>query len=414
MSAADQPRPHRGLVVRCRRHAVSPSVAIRIWFSGGLLAESRPGLGLASGRMLVEGTPTRSWDRIARESEDLGMDVGGFGGSECTGLRVDTLASDWRTGVRLAADLVINSTFPGDRCRWVREQTLAELESLAEQPEVRAGWTFLDQLYGPHPWGRPLQGSRDSLARLSSEACADFHRSAVAGTIIVSVAGDIDEGEAGAIAASHFAALAEVSAVASKPVPPPASRAELQEVVLPPGDQVHILAGHLTVPVMDPDFVALEVASVLLGSGPGLVGRIPERLREQEGLAYSASAAAAAGAGSQPGRLVVHAATGTARVDAALLAIREELDRFVSEGVGERELEEARQFLLGSDPFHRETARQLATLQAQSVLYGLPFDDSRWLRAMLEELDVERVEAAIRRHLDPRRLVVTLGLPSAA
>ena len=175
-----------------------------------------------------------------------------------------------------------------------------------------------------------------------------------------------------------------------------------------------MLAGHLTVPVHHPDFLALEVASVLLGSGPGLTGRIPQRLREREGLAYAASAAAAAGAGSQAGRLVVHAGTGPRRVEAAVAAIREEIERFVGDGIAWRELEEARSYLLGSDPFRRETARQLAVLQAQALLFGVPVDDAAWLVERLEELDVASLEAAVRRHVHPDRLLVTLGLPAGA
>jgi zinc protease len=182
-------------------------------------------------------------------------------------------------------------------------------------------------------------------------------------------------------------------------------------VELPEGDQAHLLMGRLTVPVRDPDRVALEIAAVVLGSGPGLAGRIPARIREAEGLAYATHVATAAGAGLSPGRFVVYLGTAPGNIDRGREAVVEEVERLLAEGIGASEFEEARMYLLGSEPFRRETARQVAVLQAQSCLYELPFDQPGWLAKELAGLNRGSVQDAMARHLDPEGWFCTVGLP---
>jgi zinc protease len=110
---------------------------------------------------------------------------------------------------------------------------------------------------------------------------------------------------------------------------------------------------------------------------------------------------------------VVYVATGAGTVERAEAAAREEIDRFVAEGPTEVEVEEARAYLLGREPFLRETARQWADVLSEAEHYGLPLDDPDWRRGRLARLDRDAVAAAVSRHLRPADLVVTVGIPGA-
>jgi zinc protease len=159
-----------------------------------------------------------------------------------------------------------------------------------------------------------------------------------------------------------------------------------------------------------PDYEALELASVVLGAGTGLTGRIPQRIREREGLAYTASAA---GAGLDPGRLYAYVGTSPETVARAERGVIEELCRFHAEGPTAEELDEARSYLLGREPFRRETARQWADLAAVGALYGLPLEDPTWSAERVAATTAAEVAAAVARHLDPEVLAITVGLPAA-
>jgi zinc protease len=401
------------LGVRVQPVEGAPVVAIRVWLRSGARAEDIPGQALLTGRILAEGTRRRDWRRIADEAEARGMMLSSFGTFEVHGVSVDALAQDWELALEWAAELALEPSFPEDRAAWLARQTAAELESLADQPEVKTAWAFLEQLYTPHPRSRPVQGDQASLMALTPGDLAAFHRRALGERVLVTAAGWLDREAVERRVRELFADLPEPGPPWPEP-PAPQGAPEARRVVsVEAEEQAHLFVGHLTIPRCHPDYTALELLAVVLGSGSGLTGRIPTRIREREGLAYSAHAQTLAGAGLDAGRLVAYVGTSPATVERAERGVVEEVSRIVEEGIGEDELEEARAYLLGREPFRRETARQWADLLAEAEHYELPLEDAAWRAARLAELDRAAVEAAARRHLRPDDLRVTVGLPAA-
>lgn len=403
-----------GLELRARHIPGSATVSMRLWVRGGSRCEEKPGQAWLTGRMLMEGTRKRDWRRVARESDDLGMVLSSFGGLESHGLRLDCLERDWRQGLAWLAELLLEPDFPEDRLGWVCQQGVAELDSLRDQPDVKTGWAFAEQLYHPHANGRPLQGSPESLGAMRSADCVRFHDQGLRSGVVLAVAGGIDEEEVRRFAERELDGL-EVGTAERRPVVRWEGLSEARRSVETQArDQSHLFLGHVTVPLAHPDYRSLQALSVILGAGAGLTGRIPSRVRESEGLAYTAFATAVAGAGLDPGRLIVMVATSPSKVERAGVCVREELSRLLDSGVEPQELEDARSYLIGREPFRRETARQWADLDGQASFYGLPLDDPTWLERGLADLVPEDLLSVARRHISLENLKMTIGSPASA
>ncbi|HSS75808.1 MAG TPA: pitrilysin family protein [Thermoanaerobaculia bacterium] len=403
-------RDRQGPRVRVRRVEGAPVVAVRLTLQAGARQEILPGQSLVTGRMLAEGTRSRDWRRIAEDAENKGMSLESSGNFESIGVSVDALAQDWELALEWAAEILLDPVFPADRCAWTAKQAAAELESLADQPDVKTAWGFLEQLYSPHPRCRPVHGSVESLLALNPADCAAFHRRALAHGILASVTGVVDED---AVRDRLTSLVGGPPADVERfPEPPaPVGLGPRHNISLEASDQAHLYIGHLTVDRRHPDYAALELLAVILGSGAGLTGRIPARIREREGLAYTTYAQTASGSGIDAGRLVMYVGTSPATVEQAERGVVEEITRLVADGIEDAELEEARAYLLGREPFRRETARQWADLLIEAEEYGLPLDDFEHRKAELEALDRPTVEAAARRHVHPGALRVTVGMP---
>lgn len=399
------------LTVRGRRVEGAPVVAVRAWLRGGSREESTPGEALISGRLLSEGTTERGWREIAGAAEERGASIASFGDLELRGLAIDALAADWELAVDWAAELILRPTFPEDRCGWARRQAEGELASLADHPDASTSWAFLDQLYRPHSAGRPPQGDAESLAKLDPSACREFHRRALEAGLVVSVAGTIDPEPVRRRILDRFAEV-EGDARPYEPPPEPQGGERLRQWPVQ-GDQAHVFLGQLTVPRGHEALPALRLLAVILGAGGGLSGRLPNRVREQEGLAYVTHVDTATGAGLDRGRFLVYVGTAVETVDKTIEVVREELGRLLEEGVTEAEVEEARAYLLGREPFRRETARQWADLMAAAVHYGLPLDEPEWVVERLAAVDRCQIEEAARRFLAPEGLKITVGAPKA-
>jgi len=362
--------------------------------------------------MLAEGTRHRSWSELAAAAESFGASSLGYGGPESHGVVVDALAEHAERAIELAAEQLLEPSFPEDRLRWVTRHAAAELEALADQADQWTALAFNELLYGAHPKGRPLQGDAESLARMTVADCQSFHAAALAAGGWIHVAGAIDPAAVERWVGVLSSALGPPRAAAKAPPAPPPAGARRREIRTRARDQAHLFVGQLTVGRRHPDFAALEIAGIILGAGAGLSGRIPFRLRDQEGLAYAASADTVAGAGLDAGRLIAYIGTSPENLERAERGIREELGRLATDGVSEQEVEEARSYLLGREPFRRESARQWADLAAQGALHGLPLEDPQWRRSELTAVDRQAVERALRAHLDPSRLAVVVGLPA--
>ena len=419
-------------------------VAARAWLRGGARVEPSPGLSLLTGRMLIEGTGSRTWREIAEQAEARGVSVDGSATAEVHGLSVDALAADAGLALDWLAELLLSPTFPRDRFELLRDQTLGDLLSLADRPEVVTGWAFRDQLYHPHPLAAPSQGTPESLAGLSPEDCRRFHEDALARGGVIAVAGAIDEDEVLArlerlFGAAHAAAGPSASPAASAagptdpaagPVAPAAgaaasssSPAEADASASPPGrperrieiatasrEQAHVYAGHFTVNRTHPDLPELRALGILLGSD-GLAGLIPNRVREQEGLAYATHVDLLAGAGTDPGALSVYLGTHPDRVERGLELVRDSLRLALREPPAPPAVEECKTGMFGREPFATETAALQAALLVDSMLHDLPSHRRSWRLERIERLTPAGVFEAARRHIRPDCLRVTVGRP---
>ena len=406
------------LALRAERAPGLPLVSVRMWLRGGARHEPTPGLGCVSGRLLGEGTSSRDYRRLADDIERRGMWLHAFGGGETLGIAIDALAFDVDVAIATLAELALDSSFSSERTTWIATQAAAELDGVLDQPESRAGLAFLKTLYGEHPYGRPLQGSRSNLEALVSQECQHYHQQCVDWGGCVAVVGDIDAQRV--IEQLELAFGASISASIVKgdsptdlpPVRPisigPGTRLEVEAGE---ADQAHVFLGHVTVPRNHPDRPALELVGIALGAGGGMSGRLPDRVRESEGLAYHVDVSIAAGAGFDAGRLMTYVGTSPGQVEQAERAVREELERLVTDGLTAEELDESRAYVLGREPFRRETLRQRSDLIAEAELYGLPVDQPDYWRGCLEGLTLADVNAAARRWIKPECLHAVIGLP---
>lgn len=401
-----------------RRLDGMPLFALRVTIPGGTASEERPGQAWLAAQMLGEGTRRRDWQRLSTELEERGVALSCAVGVEAHGLVLDGLAGDWLWALEAAAEMVLENEPSPERCAWMRQQGLAELESLSDQADVVAGWHFLDQLYRPHPAGRPIYGDAGGLAALEVADCRAFHRRAIERGLVITVAGDVDEETVARAIESRFAsgasrASAVVATVSSFTDSTPVGLGPgSRRVTVPAHGQSHLFAGHLTVDRFHPEVPALEALSVILGASAGLAGRLPTRLREEEGLTYATEVSLLEGAGRVPGRLSIYCACPPDREGEAVAAIREELTRIRERPPTEQEAERARSYLLGRRALGRETARQWCDLLAESLIYGQPVWNLAWHRGRLDVVDTVALARAARGWIEPEALRITLGTPA--
>jgi zinc protease len=155
----------------------------------------------------------------------------------------------------------------------------------------------------------------------------------------------------------------------------------------------------------DPDYAALLIGNFILGGG-SLSSRLGDRIRQKEGLSYGVGSGLTAGTEDKVARLMIGAICNPANMGKVEKAVREELDRLLKDGITAEELDKAKQAWLQS----RELARSSDSFLAERLERGLRLDQTLAYEAALEakvaSLTPDDVHAALRKHIDPQRLVV--------
>jgi zinc protease len=141
----------------------------------------------------------------------------------------------------------------------------------------------------------------------------------------------------------------------------------------------------------------------------GLGGRLADNIRERQGMAYYAYSSFDPTVGESP--LVVRAGVDPRNVDRALAAIDMEVEKLGAEGPTAAEVEETRDYLVGSIPRLLETNYSIASFLQASEQFGLGLDYDQRLPARLGAVTIEEVRAAAAEVLHPGRAAVAIAGP---
>jgi zinc protease len=194
------------------------------------------------------------------------------------------------------------------------------------------------------------------------------------------------------------------------PVPPAPAVKSRRRLVIPMMNkaQADIAYGFVAISRADPGYYAASLMNNALGQY-ALGGRLGDNIRERQGMAYYVSSVLDANV--VPGPLLIRAGVSAANVDRAIAAVDAELTHVRTEGLTARELDESRQFLIGSMPRALETNAGIASFLQAAEFFGLGLDYDLRLPGLLSAVTLEQANDAARRVLDPNRATLTVAGP---
>ncbi|HEY0520059.1 MAG TPA: pitrilysin family protein [Ilumatobacteraceae bacterium] len=394
-----------GLTVATEHVPGALSVATGVWVGVGSRDEPPELSGVSHflEHLLFKGTPTRSSQDISRSVDRVGGDFNAFTAKEYTAYYCRLPARHATFGVDLLGDVLIR---PALREADVDSERLVILEELAmddDSPDDVAHRMFAAQLFADHPLGRETAGDRDTVQAITATDVRRFFESHYhARSMVVTLAGPIGHDDALALVSNAFADVRGTGNTPTRTRPdavgPSASMDDDTE-------QVHIVMGGRSLARGDDDREALDVVNHVFGGG--LSSRLFEEIRERRGLAYSVYSGVSAYMDS--GAFQMYAGTQPEHGDEVVELMREELDRLVSNGITDDELDVAVGYLTGSFELGLEdTGARMARNGGQLITTGSirPIDEqvARWAA-----VDQTAVKRTIGRVFVDEPIVVTVG-----
>ena len=391
-------------------HAI-PILSVSIAFRGGATLDPAGKEGRANmvSALLDEGAGDYDSRAFQSRLEDLAIHLGFSTGLDTFKASLKTLTANTDAAFEMLRLAMTEARFDEEPVERIRRQLQVRLKRLADDPDRIARRAWFDAAFPDHSYGRPVDGTQESVAALT---VADL-RGFVAGQLardrmVVAVVGDIAPDRLAALLDETLGGLPATGAplTAAKTAPAAPGRLIVVDRDIP---QSVVVFGHRGLDRDDPEFYAAYVMNYALGGG-GFTSRLTQEVRQKRGLAY--------GVYSYLSPLDYAAlyfggvATENARVAESLEVIRAEFARMRDDGLTADELADAKTYLTGSFALRLDSNGKIANLLIGIQLNDLGIDYIDRRNGYIEAVTLADANRVAARLLDPEALqVVVVGTP---
>ena len=384
-----------------------PLVTVTVLVRGGAYLDpgGKEGLSaLVGSQMRAGGTVTYPAEQFDEEADFLAASLSSAFGPTSGSASADFLAKDTEKALALFVEMLRTPRFQVDRLDLARTQALQGLARRNDDTDAIEG----------REWARLMRGdghfstaaiTRASLESITRDDLVTFHRRYVhPGNFVVAVSGDFRTADMKGRLDRALAGWARGEAAPPVPAPTHVPVPGVYMVHKPDVNQGRVSIGHLGIRRGDPDEVAVDVMNDILG-GSGFTSRITNRVRSDEGLAYSAGSSYVAGV-HYPGTFRAGFQSKSASCARAARIVLDEISRIRTEPVSAEELETVKASAIETFPRIFSSAAAVARTFADDELTGR--DPTFWAtyRDRVRAVTAEDVRRVAQQHLRPDALVI--------
>ncbi len=388
-----------------------PLVTITLSFKGGSYMEpaGKAGLAAMTGSMMrTGGTGAMGPQEFDEEVAFLAANMSASIGPTTASASVNTLAANLDQTLDLLLAMVRTPGFDPARLEVLRNQQLEAIKGRDDN-----GIQIAIRELGFLMWGEDhfegRQPTRDSLRSITVEDMRALHgRIFHPGNLMIAVTGDFDEGSMLALLERKLAGWERGEPAPGIPAPT-AKAAPGVYYYEKDQNQVQVLVAHRGIKRDDPDAIPVEVMNDILG-GSGFTSRITNRVRTQEGLAYTAGSTFSNRV-EYPGVFMAYFFTKTPTTALATRLVFDEIGRIRRETATTEELETIQNNLIETFPRNFESKSAMMNLFINDERTGRDPNFWRTYRDAVRGLSPDDVRRAANAHLRPDEAVILVVGP---
>lgn len=359
------------------------------------------------GMMLDRGTKALDKFAISERLENVGAEISFAVGTQSLEVHAKCLKRDLPLVMGLIAAELRTPALQAAEFAKAKQQFIGSLESSLQNTDGRAREAFGSAVFPvghpnhPHSIAEYLAAAKSATLDEVKAFHAHYYGPAHMTLVLV---GDVAADGSQAEVKQAFSGWTGGQDYL-RPAQPAVATAQA-DILVPLRDKpsVSLILGQATgLRYRDPDALALRVGTAVFGRG--FTGRLMGTVRDREGLTYAIGAGMAEDTIAD-GEWEISASFAPALLDKGLASTRRELEKWYTDGVTESELAGHKQGLIGGYYVGLSTTAGLAGAILTSLQRGY---DLSWLDGYpqaIKALTRSDVNAAIKRHLDPAKMVL--------
>lgn len=337
-------------------------IAINITSRGGQLLENVRGTANLTASTMMKGTKNYTSLELSQVLEDNGIKIVPTSGADAFSISVLTTKDEYDKTLELLNEVVNNATFDEFEIEKVKSDKLNSIKKNKDNALQRAVEEYRDLIYYNTPYSISSKVLEKNIPNIKRDDIVNYYNNIFnPENMIISINGNIDKDKTVQELNKIFTPKNtecqdfDYNTYNSKITSINAPRENLIKM---PTQTAWILLGWQVNGVLnEKDYATLQVIDSLLGSG--MSSRLFKDLREQEGLAYQL------GSGYSPnvlrGSFMLYIGTNPNTLEKAKTGLFEEIQKLKTEYVGDKELSDAKEKLLGNYIVGLETNLDKAT-----------------------------------------------------
>lgn len=379
-----------GVTLVTESHPYQQSVSVGFFEKTGSRDETQRLMGISHflEHMVFKGTKNRSTYEIAKSLEAVGGDLNAYTTKEYTCYHALALKEHLPLCLEVLQDLTENALLSAEDTKVERGVIEQEIDMGKENVEEYIFDWFFELAYPTHPLGYPILGTKNSLKRMTSKDLRSYYQSRYGGkNQIISVAGAIDHDEILKLLSKIKVKNKKTKKIKQVDNKRKAPRWKaFREFEHRDSEQVHFLVGLPSCSFADKTRFDSYIADSFLGGG--MTSRLYQKIREEKGLAYSVYSSLQSFIDC--GMIMIYAGTSPENAEQVLKIIRNEIEKFINEGVSASDVKFFKtqvkgSILLGSD----DMENRMNSLGINEMVYGR----YRPVKEVIDEIDQVSVKS---------------------
>lgn len=386
------------------QHDVPIISVVAILPAGAIYDTDKAGLASLTATALKHGTKNFTKIKLDEELDFLGANVNTYATKEIAGLSSNFASKDKTKVLTIIKEILLNPTFDAAEFEKEQNRLLVTLGQQKESPRAVIAAYFDTLLFGNHVYANVVDGNKTSVGKLIVSDVKDFYATNYTpNEASINIVGDFISSEMKATITKLFSEWKKSNVkkenLASKAILNPTEN----NVLLVNKDDAKETTFYIGAPGVsrnNPDHIAIEVVNTLFGGR--FTSMLNDELRVNSGLTY--------GAGSRfknlkyGGSFYISTFTASKTTEPAIDKALEVLKNLHINGIDEKALASAKNYVKGQFPPDYETTEQLAGLLSEMFWYNLDSSVINNFEKNVDNLDLERANQIIADYFPKNKL----------
>lgn len=343
------------------------SFSLGFWFNVGSRDENEQNSGISHflEHMFFKGTKKRSSKKISEEIEGLGGYLNAFTSKEHTCFYGRGLNEHVEKTFEVLADMVQNSVFDPEELKKESAVVIDELYDIEDSPDELVFDKFESNVFNGNPLGMPIIGTEKNLRRFTQKDLFNYvSENYTFDRFLIVASGNIEHKDLVKFAEKYITKKFKPVNEKKRIIKINSSDDLFVEKEI---QQVHYILGKPTYGYNDIKRISVAVLSHILGEGSS--SRLFQKVREENGISYQINTFL--NSFFDISTFGVYLSTNDKTVKKAQQLIYEELKKIREKKVTQKELDRAKEYLVGNMLMSLEgTSNRMIRMAHQMMYFG--------------------------------------------